>query len=791
MKEKVERYNPNIEKGLNDEQINKRKLENLVNYDTTLPTKSIKSIIINNFFTIFNLMNLLLALAVFAVGEYKNMLFMIIIIINTSISTIQEIHSKRIIDKLSLISNTKVDCIRNGKKEKIEINEIVLDDMLQFEMGNQIVTDCILVDGEIEVNESFITGEADSVVKKAGDMILSGSFVSSGKCIAKVEHIGEENFTSKISKETRYIKKIKSEIMTSLNQIIKTVSIIIIPVGTLLFFNQLTLDGGVLKDAVIHTVAAMIGMIPEGLVLLTSTVLAVSVIRLSKSKVLVQELFCIETLARVDTLCLDKTGTITEGKIQVNEIIPFNTDEKEIKEILYEIAESSEDSNSTIEAIRNKVKKTKLKNEWKVIKKIAFSSEKKWSGIEFENKGSYIIGAPEFILKEKIEEYKEKINKYADDYRVVLLAHSKNSFREKELPKDIEVLGVILMTDKIRKNAKTTLQYFKEQGVDIRIISGDNPKTVSNVAKRAGVEEYEKYIDCTTLQNEEELEEAVKKYKIFGRVTPIQKKKIIVDLKKLGHTVAMTGDGVNDIIALKEADCSIAMASGSDASRNVSQLVLLDSDFGAMPKIVAEGRRTINNLERSATLFLSKTIYSTILAILFVFINVQYPFMPIQLSLISLVCIGIPSFVLALEPNKARVKGKFIGNVISKSIPAAITVILNIIIVLIINAFYQLPLEVYSTICIMLTVLTGFMLLFKISRPLNMLRGILILSLIMIFAGACLIFKEWFVITLSREYIWMTILLSCITFINFVISNLISSKILFRIRRRRAKNGIR
>lgn len=791
MKEKVERYNPNIEKGLNDEQINKRKLENLVNYDTTLPTKSIKSIIINNFFTIFNLMNLLLALAVFAVGEYKNMLFMIIIIINTSISTIQEIHSKRIIDKLSLISNTKVDCIRNGKKEKIEINEIVLDDMLQFEMGNQIVTDCILVDGEIEVNESFITGEADSVVKKAGDMILSGSFVISGKCIAKVEHIGEENFTSKISKETRYIKKIKSEIMTSLNQIIKTVSIIIIPVGTLLFFNQLTLDGGVLKDAVIHTVAAMIGMIPEGLVLLTSTVLAVSVIRLSKSKVLVQELFCIETLARVDTLCLDKTGTITEGKMQVNEIIPFNTDEKEIKEILYEIAESSEDSNSTIEAIRNKVKKTKLKNEWKVIKKIAFSSEKKWSGIEFENKGSYIIGAPEFILKEKIEEYKEKINKYADDYRVVLLAHSKNSFREKELPKDIEVLGVILMTDKIRKNAKTTLQYFKEQGVDIRIISGDNPKTVSNVAKRAGIEEYEKYIDCTTLQNEEELEEAVKKYKIFGRVTPIQKKKIIVDLKKLGHTVAMTGDGVNDIIALKEADCSIAMASGSDASRNVSQLVLLDSDFGAMPKIVAEGRRTINNLERSATLFLSKTIYSTILAILFVFINVQYPFMPIQLSLISLVCIGIPSFVLALEPNKARVKGKFIGNVISKSIPAAITVILNIIIVLIINAFYQLPLEVYSTICIMLTVLTGFMLLFKISRPLNMLRGILILSLIMIFAGACLIFKELFVITLSREYIWMTILLSCITVINFVISNLISSKILFRIRRRRAKNGIR
>lgn len=577
--------------------------------------------------------------------------------------------------------------------------------------------------------------------------------------------------------------------MTSLNQIIKTVSIIIIPVGTLLFINQLNLDGGILKNAVIHTVAAIIGMIPEGLVLLTSTVLAVSVIRLSKSKVLVQELFCIETLARVDTLCLDKTGTITEGKMEVNEILPIQVQKEKMEEILQAIGKASEDSNATIEAIRDKFDKIEPKESWAAINKIAFSSSKKWSGIEFKGKGSYIIGAPEFILQNKIEEYREVIDKYSDDYRMILLAHSKESFWEKELPENIEVLGFVCITDKIRENAKETLQYFKEQGVDIRIISGDNPMTVSKIAKRAGVDGYDKYIDCTTLQNEEELKQATKQYKIFGRVTPMQKKQIVSDLKEQRHTVAMTGDGVNDIIALKEADCSIAMAEGSDAARNVSQLVLLDSDFASMPRIVAEGRRTINNLERSATLFLSKTIYSTILAILFVFINEPYPFMPIQLSLISLVCIGIPSFVLALEPNKARIKGKFIGNVISKSIPTALTVILNIIIVLILNSFTNFPPEIYSSICVILTVLTGFMLLIKISRPFNWLRGALLVILISIFAGCCLILKDWFAVALTEEYIGIMLLLAGLAVFNFIVSNIISAKILYRIRKRRLKNN--
>lgn len=785
MEKEINRYNPKVEEGLNEEQIRNRIEQGLVNQDTTVPTKSIKSIIASNFFTLFNFMNLCLALAVFAVGEYKNMLFIFLVIINTAISTIQEIHSKRIIDKLSLISSTKVQSIRNGKKVEIDVNDIVLDDILVFQTGNQIMTDCIVEDGEIEVNESFITGEPDAILKKKGDSIFSGSYVISGKCMAKVEHIGEDNFTAKISKETKYIKKAKSEIMTSLNKIIRTVSIVIIPVGSLLFWNQLTLDGGNLNDAVVHTVAAIIGMIPEGLVLLTSTVLAVSVIRLSKSKVLVQELFCIETLARVDTLCLDKTGTITEGKMEVSKILPIYKNEEEIEQILFQIGNASEDMNSTIEAIREKFQQSNKKNEiWNVVNRIAFSSEKKWSGIEFEGKGCYMIGAPEFILKDRISEIQDKIETYAEDYRLILLVHSKNSFTpEKDIPKDVEILGLLCITDKIRRNAQETLAYFKEQGVDIRIISGDNPTTVSKIAKRAGVEGYDKYIDCTLLKDEEAVIEASKKYKIFGRVSPIQKKQLIKALKDNGHTVAMTGDGVNDIIALKEADCSIVMASGSDAARNVSQLVLLDSNFEAMPQIVAEGRRTINNLERSAALFLSKTVYSCILAILFVFINEAYPFMPIQLSLISLVCIGIPSFILALEPNKKRVKGNFIGNIISRSLPASLTVMMNIVLVLILNHYYHFPAEIYSSICVVLTVLTGFLLLIKISIPFNWLRGSLIAVLILIFTGCCFILKEWFAVQLTGKYAIITFILACITIFVFIILNIVSSKIQKKIRK--------
>lgn len=776
---KLIRFQPNIKQGLNRNQVEQRQKEDLVNKDTMIRTKSIKSIIAKNFFTIFNLINLLLALAVFAVGSYKNMLFMIIVIINTAISTIQEIHSKKVLDKLSLIASTKVKAIRDGKQEIIHINEIVLDDILIFQTGNQVVVDSIVQEGEIEVNESFITGEAEAVFKKKGDIIYSGSFIVSGQCIAKVEHIGNDNFTSKISNETKYIKRIKSEIMISLNEVIKIISILIIPIGALLFFNQIGLEGNTIQYAVVNTVAALIGMIPEGLILLTSTVLAVSVIRLSKHKVLVQELYCIETLARVDMLCLDKTGTITEGKMRLKNIVPIYETKEKMEEILFHFVQNSKDSNSSIEAIReaflsfNQNYLEGKSNEWKIKKIISFSSDKKWSGITFQKEGSYLLGAPEILLKEKKEEYSELLEKYSKEARVLLLAHSNEILQNQTLPNEIEIIGLILIQDEIRKSAKETLEYFKNQGVAIRIISGDNPITVSQIAKEAGINGYEKYIDATSLHTEQELKEAANKYVIFGRVTPIQKKQLVKAMKNLGHTVAMTGDGVNDIIALKEADCSIAMASGSDAAKSVSQLVLLDSNFEAMPKIVAEGRRTINNIERSASLFLSKTIYSSILAVLFVFLKERYPFIPIQLSLISLVCIGIPSFILALEPNKKIVKGKFISNVISKAIPAGLTVVLNVILVTILGAMLHIPKGICSTICVILTTLTGFTLLFKISKPFNLVRTVILISMILLFSTCAIWFRDFFALMLTEKYAILVVILSFIAIANFILLSLL------------------
>lgn len=528
--------------GLTLEEVEERKRKNLVNFDTTIPTKSIKQIIKENFITIFNILNLLLAISVFAVGSYKNMLFLGIVIINTAISTFQEIHSKKMVDKLTLLANKKVKVIRNNKTQEIEINEIVLDDILELEAGNQIPTDSKIEDGTIEVDESFITGESDYIYKQKGDTIFSGSIIVSGKCRAKVEHIGEENLASKITSKAKCVKRVKSEIMKSLNKIIKILTFAIIPIGTLLFCNQyFNLEVGI-KEAVVKTVAAMIGMIPEGLVLLTSTVFAVSVIRLSKRKVLVQELYCIETLARVDTLCLDKTGTLTEGKMEVKKYISIKEENKIFENIVANIANSSEDSNSTMVAIKEKF--INANKNWKVKTINAFSSQTKWSSISFEEEGTYILGAPEIILKNDIQKYEKEVANEAKEYRVLAVAHTKELLENKtrELPNGIEIIGFIYLRDKIRKEAKDTLKYFKEQGVDIKIISGDNVLTVSQIAKRVGMENYENYIDCSKLETEEEVKKAALKYSIFGRVTPTQKKAIILALKENKKTVAMTGD---------------------------------------------------------------------------------------------------------------------------------------------------------------------------------------------------------------------------------------------------------
>ena len=781
------RYQPNPKIGLSKEQVEKRKQEDLWNKDTSVPTKSIKRILYDNFFTLFNFLNLFLAIAIFITGSYKNMLFLFIVIFNTAISTIQEIHSKRIVDKLAVMATSKAKVIREGKKEEISIHEIVLDDIIEFHTGNQIPTDSILLEGEVLVNESFITGEPDTIEKKAGDMLMSGSYIVSGKCIAKVEHIGEDNFTSQISSGAKYVKKINSEIMSSLQKIIKILTFIIIPIGIALFYSQFHVQGATWQTAVVKTVAAVIGMIPEGLVLLTSTVLAVSVIRLSHSKVLVQELYCIETLARVDTLCLDKTGTLTEGNMEVRKYIPLNKDKKEMANILANIAKASEDENSTIEAIRNSF--TKIEQEFQTIKKVAFSSKEKWSGIQFKEQETYIIGAPEIVLKENYKKYEKEIQEYAKDYRVLVLAHSHEGLEKQKLPQKLELVGYILILDKIRKEAKQTLEYFEKQGVDIKIISGDNPVTVSKIAKQVGVKDFDKYIDMSTV-SEKKIEEVANQYTIFGRVSPMQKKQLVVAMQKQGKTVAMTGDGVNDVLALKAADCSIAMANGSDATKSVSQLILLDSNFASMPKVVAEGRRTINNIQRSASLFLVKTIYSTILALMFLIMGDSYPFIPIQLSLISVVTIGIPSFILALEPNKEKIQGHFMQNVIAKAIPTGLTVAINIFAI---NSLHErgiIPTSYYSSLCVISTGICGIILLFTLAKtrkseesklPVSIFRLSLVIILTIIFILGLTILDGLFNIAPLEPMLKIIIRLLVISMINFIILSWVMEKILVKI----------
>lgn len=742
----------NIKTGLTKKQVEERQEKGLINYDTTVPTKTIKRILYENFFTLFNIINLILGVAIFLVGSYKNMLFLAIVIINTAISTFQEIHAKKTIDKLSVMATSKVKVIRNGQKSEISINDLVLDDVVELNTGNQVVTDSVILEGEVQVNESFITGEPDTVIKKEGDKILSGSFIVSGKCIAQVEHIGEDNYTAKISSGAKYIKKVKSEIMTSLNKIIRVLTFAIIPIGIGLFTMQYTVFGVGLQDAVVKSVAGIIGMIPEGLVLLTSTVLAVSVIRLSKSKVLVQDLYCIETLARVDTLCLDKTGTLTEGIMEVVDFVPITKSEDEMKNIMANISKFSEDENSTIDAIRRYF--TKINTKFNPLKKIAFSSKSKWSGINFENEGSYIIGAPEIVLGENFDKYKDIIEKYSKDYRVIVLAHSIDDFREKELPENIEIIGLVLILDKIRKEASRTLEYFYKQGVDIKIISGDNPITVSKIAKQVGVKQYDKYIDMSQVKDKD-IKKIVLKYSIFGRVSPMQKQLLVQALKEKGRTVAMTGDGVNDVLALKESDCGIAMANGSDATKNVSQLVLLDSNFSSMPKVVAEGRRTINNIQRSASLFLVKTIYSGILALMFLFMGAAYPFVPIQLSLISTVTIGIPSFLLALEPNRERIKGKFLQNVIIRALPTSLAVALDIFVISILHRQGIIPNEQYSSLCVIATGICGIILLFTLAKSRKSEESVLPVSIFRL--GLAIVLTGLFIVGLTYLDWWFNI----------------------------------
>ena len=720
--------------GLTRIEVENRIRDNEVNYDTSVKTKSIRDIIISNSFTLFNIINILLALLLVIVGSYKNTLFIFIIIINSLISIIQEVRSKRELDKLKVIASNSVLVLRDGIEEEIHINDIVLDDIIIFNNGNQVVVDSIVVDGEVEVNESFITGEAKTIYKKKGDKLLSGSFIVSGRCLAEVEHVGLDNYVAKISSNTKYSKPVSSEIMRSLNRIVSTISFIIVPVGILLFSSQYSASNN-FNEAITSTVAGIIGMIPEGLVLLTSTVLAVSVIKLSKEKVLVQDLYCIEMLARVDVACLDKTGTITEGKLEVVRDISFNN--RDISYIISNINGASIDSNPTALALLDKYGKS---NDKKVEEVIPFSSSRKYSGVKFSDI-TYVVGAPEFILKDNYKKYEKIISPYLEDYRVLMVGEYKKNII------DTKLVGLILIQDKIRESAPSTIEYFKKQEVDLKIISGDDARSVLGIAKRAGFSDDTLAINATVLGTDQDILEAVSKYSVFGRVTPDQKRKFILALQKLGHSVLMGGDGVNDVLALKEADASVAMNSGADAAKNVSQLILLDSDFSSIPDIVAEGRRTINNIERSASLFIVKTIYTFLLVFLFINTKSRYPFIPIQLSLLSTLTIGIPSFILALEFNNNIVKRGFLLNVIKKALPTSVLIVFNILIIYLFGMLFSISSNEISTMCVIISAFIGFMHLYNICNKNNIIHRLLIVVLALVFLISYIFFKEFFSFT--------------------------------------------
>lgn len=767
----VQRYHPKIELGLNKNEVKNRIKQGLVNIDKSISTKSTKDIIKENTFTLFNFVNLVLAIAVLCVGSYKNLMFMGVVICNVIIGITQEIRAKKTVDKMNLIASNNAKLIRNGKIGKTKIEKIVLDDIILYENGNQVVADSVILEGKCEVNESLLTGEPDLITKKEGDLLLSGSYLVSGKCTARVEHVGKNNYASKLLKGSKYIKKTKSEIMTTLNKIIKIISIAIVPMGALLFYRQFISSGHDVTSAIVNTTAALTGMIPEGLVLLTSSVLAVGVMRLSKHKVLVQDIYCIETLARVDTLCLDKTGTITEGTFEVEKIVPQNGySDKDISKSMKMLTCALNDNNETFKALKNYFAPNQTATEAEMI--IPFSSEKKWSGAYFKSEGTFVFGASEFIFENNLPpKAAEQIKKYSESYRVIALAHSDESFIEKNLPKGMQLMGLILIKDKIRNSAEKTLNFFKKQGVDIKVISGDNPITVSKIAQRVNLENADMYIDATTLKTEKDMSEAATKYTIFGRVTPNQKQSIVKALKENGHTVAMVGDGVNDVLAMKESDCSVAMAGGSDIARNVSHLVLLNSDFASMPKTVAEGRRAINNIQRSASLFLTKTIYSFLLALLFFIIAAPYPFIPIQMTLISTVTIGIPSFILALEPNRERIQGNLFKNIVSKSLPTALTIVSALMICVGMYMGFNLSLQKYGLLTTAITSLIGIMLIYNISVPLNKLRKTLLWGVIILLFVGFIYFQD--LLSIEPLTFLNILIISAITIVSMLIHDFI------------------
>ena len=738
-------------------------------------TKSEGQIIKENVLTFFNLIFLVLALCLCLVGSFKNLMFLLVAVANTVVGSFQEIRAKRAVDKLTLVAAGTAKAIRSGQRVSVRTDQLVRDDIVEFAAGDQICADAVVRDGQLQVNESLLTGEADAILKNPGDTLKSGSFVISGRARVQLTHVGSESYAAKLAAEARRnVRSTKSEMMLSLTKLITVVGIALIPLGIILFLRHFlsVFQGLPLRDSVESTVSALIGMIPEGLYLLTSVAIAASCLKLSRKRVLVQDMNCIETLAHVDVLCVDKTGTITEPTMEVTDVYPLNSERfsyDDIEKILAAFYHGEEPDNETARAMGQQFAG---ETTWRAVKRMAFSSSTKWSGADFGENGRYVVGAPEFIMGDRYDSIRSEAEPWSErGCRVLLLAAYDTAFDDGPLQSaHVAPIALVFLSNLLRPDAQETFRYFASQGVSVRVISGDNPITVAQVATRAGIENADRYVDATTLSTEQDFEEAVKYYTVFGRVTPEQKRYLVRAFQKQGHTVAMTGDGVNDVLALKDANCGIAMASGSQAASQVAQIVLLNSQFSAMPAIVAEGRRVINNIQRAASLFLVKNIFSFALTLLLLFIDMPYPLLPIQLSLISTFTIGIPSFFLALEPNYARVEGKFMRNVIRRAMPGGLT---NLTIVLLAGFFtstFGLSNEQLNTICVWVMSAVGLVTLYHVSVPFTRLRLAVLAAMTAAMLFSLLVIPAFFdlpALNASSALILVTLLLACPTVMRF------------------------
>ena len=751
--------------GLSTEEVEKLTSEGKINICDNNNLKTNWQIIKDNVFTLFNLYNLIIAIALLLVKAYTNTFFFLIITINVLIGIIQEIHGRNLVKKLSILTASKTTVIRNGKEEEIEIEKVVLGDTIVLKQGDQIPSDAYVIEGEIEVNESLLTGESDLVEKKIEDKLLSGSYVVSGKCYAIVEKVGEDNFANQIVSATKKHKENNSELINSMKRVTKFTSFVIIPVGIILFIQAYFIRETVLNESVIATAAALLGMLPKGLVLLITIALESGVIKLAKKEVLVQELYSIESLAHIDTICLDKTGTITQGKMKVSEVKIYedNIMPKPFNDMMVAFVNGMDDTNATFKAMKNHFKGD---INYEKIDSVPFASERKWSAISFKEEGSVVVGAPERLFEKSEKQMPERIIELQKGgKRILAVGYTKEIIKDDELPK-LEVIASVILEDPLRRNAKEMLGYFKEQGVDVKIISGDNPLTVSTIAKKAGLEDYESYIDLSTISTDAEIVNLVDRYSIFARVLPHQKSIIVKALQAKNHKVAMTGDGVNDVIALRESDCSITLPDASDAAKQVSQIVLLNSDFSVLKDVLMEGRRVVNNITNVARIFFIKTIYSVLLSLFCILTNTAFPFIPIQITLIDLIIEGYTSFFITFEKNKKPITGAFLPTALTNSAPFAIVIMFNIIVLTIIGNVTGIESGVLTTMMYILIGFVSILAVQEVCTPFTKVHAFLFTTTLVGFYVAVLLFNKILELSpIPQKEIIITLILAVISYL--------------------------